>query len=150
MTVSATLAKVWSLWPSVGEMARDLMESPRALIELRESDALPDKRHDNAILARSLWCGVKLDRTQLELARLRRNSGKSRQIIKAERGDEIGAFYDACGGVAVLAKTLGVTRNYLHLAKSRAYLPRVMKYELMREAGRNGHDLSERLFEPLA
>jgi hypothetical protein len=150
MTVTGTLQKVWSLWPSIGEMARDLNESPRVLIEAREADALPDPRHDDALLVRSLWCGTKLDRAMLEHARLRQNTSKARQIIKSERTAEIQAFYDACGGIPVLAKRLGVTNNYLHLAKSRAYLPRVAKYEMMKEAERNGHDLSERLFEPLA
>jgi hypothetical protein len=99
MTVTGTLQKVWSLWPSIGEMARDLNESPRVLIEAREADALPDPRHDDALLVRSLWCGTKLDRAMLEHARLRQNSAKARQIIKSERTAEIQAFYDACGGI---------------------------------------------------
>lgn len=150
MTVSSTLRKVWSLWPTIGEMARDLNESPRLLIEQRENEELPDKRHDDALLIRAVWAGVRLDRMSLDAARLRQNSAKSRQIIKDERAAEIQAYFDACGGVPVLAKRLGVTKNYLHLAKSRAYLPRSSKYEMMKEAERQGHDLSERLFDPLA
>lgn len=111
--------------------------------------SLPDRRHDDALMIRAMWADVRLTRLMLETARLRKNAAKSREIIKAERVSEIQAYYDACGGVTVLAKRLGVTNNYLHLAKSRAYLPRSSKYEMMKEAERNRHPLSERLFEAL-
>lgn len=131
-------------------MSRDLNESPRVLIEQREAQELPDRRHDDVLITRALWTGTKLTRSELEVARQRSNTAKSREIVKQERQAEIQAFYDACGGVPVLAKRLRVTQNYLRLAKSRAYLPRVAKYEMMEEAKRNRHKLSERLFEPLA
>jgi len=125
MTVYNT---VWSLWPTIAEMARDLKESPGHLIEQRNGGFLPDERHDDDLLAKSMYNGKRLSITAIRAARSRPPDDRLKRG-REKRTKAIAKFYDRAGGVKALAERTGATENILHLAKARAYLPRRWKYE---------------------
>lgn len=143
MKAKTTLDIVWSLYPSVEDMATDLKESPRVIREAMETGTALDARHDHALVVRARFLGKRLTMEDLMEAR-KRSPHHERE--KDERRDAIQAFYDACGGVPVLHKKLGVRPNYLYVCKTRGSLPRAMKYEMMLEAERNGYELAPDLF----
>lgn len=138
--------KVWSLWPSIAVMAKDLNESVRVLIEQRERGELPDARHDEALVTRAMMLNKPL--TIPDLREERKKGGVAQQI--ASRQETIVKFYEAAGGVKALMQEVGADRrNYLDLAKARGYLPRARKYEFMRVAERIGFDLPSEIFLPV-
>lgn len=142
MTVAS---KVWSLWPSIADMAKALNESPRVLIEQRENGEVPHERHDRIIVAKAIYDGLTLSKMDLEAARHRPSVTKQ----KKERAEKIGEFYKEAGGAKKLAEEIGSTRNVLDLAKSRGHLPRVRKYEIMKVADRIGFELPDVIFDPI-
>lgn len=124
-------------------MAESLNESPRVLIEAKCAKELPDERHDDRIIQRAVFNGVSLSHSDLQ--EHRRNL-KLRHV-RAHRSEAIQAFYDAVGGVDVVALTTGATANALYIAKSRDRLPQKYKYELKMMASKAGHDLDDALFK---
>lgn len=142
MTISQ---RVFSLWPTIGEMARDLNESPGVLLDLRKDGLVPDARHDEMIVGRAFYMGKRL--TQADLIEARKN--KRPDILKADRRDRIDKFFRACGGYMELAKALGCTPNVLVLAKSRAYLPKAWKSKILAHAEKIDHTLEDELFQML-
>lgn len=143
MKAQTTLDIVWSLYPSVDEMAEDLKESPRVIREAQDRGVALHARHDHTLCLRARFLGKKL--TMKDLAEARKRS-PHHEREKDERRDAIQEFFDACGGVPVVHKKLGVRPNYLYLAKTRGWLPRVMKYEMMMLAEEKGHKLDPDLF----
>lgn len=135
------------MWPSIAEMARDLNESPAHLIGQRESGELPDSRHDETLVARAIYTGKRITRDDLRNARSRKSLQHNAE--KKERTEKIANFYKEYGGVARLSEHTGINRNILWLAKSRAALPRVWKYELKMAAKKINHALPDYLFTPL-
>ncbi len=59
------------------------------------------------------------------------------------------ALFDKLGGAQKAAKKIGVTANTLHISKSRGYLPKTHKYEIMLCAKRVGMKLPDDLFDPV-
>lgn len=141
----AVVTKVWSLWPSIREMADDLGESVMTLIDARSEGRLPNKRHDEIIVKRAIHEGVRLTKIDLQTERQ-----KPPLKVRREEGKElIARFYEACGGEAELSEQVGCTKNYLAIAKCRGYLPRARKYEFMMAAEQAGFTLPGHAFDPI-
>jgi len=136
---------IYGLWPSIGEMARDLDEAPSELLSRREDGDLPDPRHDNRILMRAIYMGKYLRQAHLTEMRRRRQM----RPFADERREVIGEFFDAAGGLSLLAHKVGSTPNALRVAKNRARLPRKLKHELMTIAQQIDYPLDDELFEAL-
>jgi len=133
------------LWPSIGEMARDLDDSPSELLRRRVNGDLPDPRHDPIILARAMHQDVYM--RQHHLAAIRATKERKPEIT--ERKEKIGEFFNDAGGAVVVARKAGTSANALRVAKARARLPASLKHELVTLAREIGHDLDLDLFEPL-
>lgn len=63
--------------------------------------------------------------------------------------ETIADFFTKAGGVQELARRIGVSPNALYLNKSREYLSRAHKYEMMIVAKKLKFKLPDNLFDPV-
>lgn len=138
-------ARIWSLWPSLDEMGRDLNESPVELARVRDAGDIPDAKHDKIILARSIYMGKPLTADDFASHRVRRET----EAVREERSRKIGEFYEAAGGSDNLARLVNASQNALHICKHRGVLSRSRKFEFKQVAQKIGFDLPDFLFAPL-
>jgi len=134
---------VWSLWPDIQLMARDLNESPAALVEAKYAEDIPNARHDRTIIQRAIFQNVKLNYDDLAKQR----DHKVRALAVDDRQQIIQDFLDKAGGVDVVALFTGMSENSLYIAKSRGRLPQKKKYELKMLAQKVPFDLVDDLFK---
>jgi hypothetical protein len=125
-------------------MAVDLDESPVVLARAREAGDIPPPRHDQVIIAR----GIFMNRHVTPAAMEKHRNWRSIQIAKAGRSETIGKFYDAVGGIEVVSLKTGLSKNSLHVCKSRGVLSRRWKYELMQLAAEFEVPLADDIFSP--
>jgi hypothetical protein len=136
---------VFALWPSVQEMARDLGESPMALVECKYAGTMPEPRHDEMIIKRAIFLGKKV--TREKIARARRL--EELDHVRDDRKAVIKSFYERAGGVSAVAEEVGASVNALRMAQSRGTLPKIHKHAMFKIAERIGSPLDEELFEAL-
>jgi hypothetical protein len=140
-----TYARIWSLWPSIEDMAVSLDESPAVLKRARDIGDIPDRRHDPVIKARGIFMGKHVTDDALALHRARRAIDAKRHA----RGLTIGLLYDLLGGVDAVALEIGLSVNALQACKSRGVLSRRWKYELKTLAKTVDFILDDELFLPI-
>lgn len=137
--------KLWMLWPSLEEMAKDLDESPVELRRLRKSGDIPDSRHDETIIARSLYCDSPLQRDDLN--RLRKRRSRNSEIRRRQK--VMKDFCAAAGGNATVSEKTGLTRNTINICIYRGYFSKVNKFEIMELARSVPFELPDHLFVPV-
>lgn len=137
-----THAIIWSLWPTIKEMAHDLGEIASDLVRMKYRGDIPGPKHDKKILLRAVYEGATLRATDIQDYRRRDITNN----FIAIRRDKIGQTYNALGGVSVVARKTGASTNILYVAKSRGRLPVKHKYELMMLAQDRGVSIDESLF----
>lgn len=139
---------VWNLWPDIQAMSRALDESPVLLEKQKASGGLPDARHDALLVARSIYNGRPLKYDDLQKARetIKRTLPASPQEKRKERVKEV---IEQLGGVDVVARRIGATRNTLYIARSRGRLPIRLRHELLSLGGERGVEIPQHLFEAL-
>lgn len=135
---------VYTLWPTIEEMAEALMESPRVLRDARERDRLPDEKHDRAIVVRARAIGLRRI-TLKAMHELRRNPPA---FDMEDRRNAIAALYGAAGGIKAAAERVGITPAFCYANKTRGYLNRTNKHEWIALAEDLGFYLPPVLFAP--
>lgn len=146
------------MWPGVADMANDLGESPRALIESRLSKQLPDPRHDPILLERAEKSGVHLTQAKIDKMRYQPKAPKRKAVRRsgrvvsgelAERRERIGVFVQSLGGYAHAADAVGMSENALRIAVTRGQLQRKYKHEILLAASAKGIEVGDDLFDRL-
>jgi hypothetical protein len=140
-----TYARIWSLWPSIEDMARDLDESSVELAQVRDAGDIPAPRHDKNLIARSIFMGKPLSVADFAAHRNRRKV----DVIRHDRSRKIHEFYEQAGGADNLARLVKASQNALHICKHRGVLSRSRKFEFMQVAQKIGFELPDELFTPL-
>lgn len=140
-----TFTKTFQLWKSLDNMATAMSVSRASLTALFSARQIPSEKYDQIFISRAVYLNIPLSRDDLRAYRFKDVSAK----YKAVRQDKIQNFYEACGGVDVVATKIGSTVNALYIAKNRGKLPPPKKYEIMTLAASNGIELSPILFEPI-
>jgi hypothetical protein len=140
-----TYARIWSLWPTIEDMAVSLDESPAVLKRARDIGDIPDRRHDPIIKARGIYVGRHVTDDGLAFHRARRAIHAQRHA----RGLTIGLMYERLGGIDAVALKIGLSVNALQVCKSRGVLSRRWKYELKTLAETVDLILDDDLFLPI-